>query len=271
MANDANGNLGSYQEGNELLQAFTILLSFDSVYFVLTAAINSWLLASILTSETLRHKVRNQLICSLAILHLLDAFFINIIEITLSIGELKIWNWMCNCSLNQYLEVMNLICSAIADILIATLASVFLAQVLDFDPISKLEPRRQKTGKFIFLVFPWVFAAIAAPLTIKAIRAEGYYCHQADWSRYFILETVYTVVPLCLATGITAVAVTLRCIRFFFRDSITAQDIMYVQLSGSGPEIDNSLTYITAVIVSALCEITLLVVYFEAGSGKYRG
>ncbi|KAK3803964.1 hypothetical protein RRG08_011358 [Elysia crispata] len=270
MANDANGNLGSYQEGNELLQAFTILLSFDSVYFVLTAAINSWLLASILTSETLRHKVRNQLICSLAILHLLDAFFINIIEITLSIGELKIWSWMCNCSLNQYLEVMNLICSAIADILIATLASVFLAQVLDFDPIWKLEPRRQKTGKFILLVFPWVFAGIAAPLTIKAIRAEGYYCHQADWSRYFIMKTAYTVVPLCLAIMITAAAVTLRRIRFV-RDSITAQGIMYVQLSGSGPEIDNSLTYITAVIVSALCEITLLVVYFEAGSGKYRG
>ena len=270
MANDTNGSSRSYHDPDELRQAITILLSSDSVFFVLTAAINTWLLASILTSETLRHKVRNQLICSLAILHLLDAFFINTIDIALWVSYIKGWSWMLNCSLNDYLEVMDLTCGTIRDILIATLASVFLAQVLDFDPISKLDTRRQKIGKFIFLVFPWVFAAIAAPLSLMAIRREGFYCHYADWSRYFILETVYTVVPLCLATGITAAAVTLRCIRFA-QGSITAQGNMDVQLRGSGPEIDNSLTYIAAVCVSAVCEISLLVVYFELGSGEYRG
>ena len=269
MANKTNGSSRSYHDPDELRQAITILLATDSVFFVLTAAINSWLLASILTSETLRHKVRNQLICSLAILNLLDAFFINAVEIILWISFLK--GGMYNkCSLNQYLEVMNLICSAIADILIATLASVFLAQVLDFDPISKLDTRRQKIGKFIFFVFPWVFAGIAAPLSLMAIRAEGFYCHYADWSRYFILETVYTVVPLCLAIMITAAAVTLRCIRFA-QGSITAQGIMYAQMRRSGPEIDNSLTYIAAVCVGSVCEITLLVVYFELGSGESRG
>ena len=269
MANKTNGSSRSYHDPDELLQAITILLATDSVFFVLTAAINSWLLASILTSETLRHKVRNQLICSLAILHLLDAFFINAVEIILWISSLK--GWMYNkCSFNPYLETMNLIFSAIADILIATLASVFLAQVLDFDPISKLEPRRQKIGKFILLAFPWVFAGIAAPLSLNAIKYKRFRCHYADLSRYFILETVYTVVPLCLAIMITAAAVTLRCIRFA-RDSITAQGIMYAQMRRNGPEIDNSLTYIAAVCVSALCEITLLLVYFEFGSGKYRG
>ncbi|GFR63168.1 hypothetical protein ElyMa_001889200 [Elysia marginata] len=187
---------------NDYRTALTILLTCDFIGFFLVLAINGWLLGSILTSVTLRSKLRNQIICGVAVLHLLEDLLITPFDISYWLAYLNRWNTLKGCAIGDYLTTMIVICTVIPDLLLVILASVFLAQVLDFDPASKLRPRYLRIGHIGILAFPWVFAGVITPLTLVGISHKGFPCLYVNWRRYYIVEAVFTVFPLCLASVI---------------------------------------------------------------------
>ena len=275
MANDSNASSSRrYRFSDDLIRSITTLVVFDSIFTVVGILINAWLLASILTSITLRSRLRNQLICCIASLHIIEDLVVGVFNIVARyLNFLYRWRlWMSlNCQTYHYMSTMNVAVNAAGDAMIVVLACVFLAQVLDFDPASKLSSRRLKIGKIALVLFPLVLALVAGPLTLVGIsRWRNSKCMRVKWREYFIVESVFTVTPLCVAAVVIAAAVLFRCTRFG-RGSITAQGNMGVHLMGSGREIDSSLAYIGAWLVCVASEICLLILWFELKDRFYRG
>ena len=274
MSNDSNvSSSRRYTIPDEYIRATITLTTFETIFAVTGVLINAWLLTSILTSVTIRSRLRNQIICCIALLHLLEDLLVSSIHIIRYLNFLKQWRlslfWR-NCQTYNYLWIMNVIFCTAEDVLIVILACVFLAQVLDFDPASKLSSSRLKIGKVALALFPWVFALVAGPPTLVGIsRWRNSKCMLVKWREYFIVESVFTVTPLCVAAVVIAVAVLFRCARFG-RGSITAQGNMGVHLMGSGREIDSSLAYIGAWLVCAASETLLLVCWFQLKNRTYR-
>ena len=158
MANDSNASSSMrYRFSDDLIRSITTLVVFDSIFTVVGILINAWLLASILTSITLRSRLRNQLICCIASLHIIEDLVVGVFNIVARyLNFLYRWRlWMSlNCQTYHYMSTMNVAVNAAGDAMIVVLACVFLAQVLDFDPASKLSSRRLKIGKIALVLFP---------------------------------------------------------------------------------------------------------------------
>ena len=270
MSNNSNGTSRYYHDPNELRTAVTLLIVSDCTFAVLILIINAWLLGSILTSPEMRARLRNQLICSVAILHILDCLMLTSIDIAFWFSYFFRFRIPLNCAFHNYLQVIKVTSSSVSDLQVVLLACTFLAQVLDFDPTAKLGLRRLRIATIAFLLFPWLFSLLVCPLSLIWINSTGYPCIHIGWKQYYIVECVFTITPLCVAAVVIAVAVLFRYTRFG-GGSITAQGNMGVHLMGSGREIDSSLAYIGAWLVCVACETFLLVVYFEIKSMILKG
>lgn len=271
-SNSSNGSASRTSVENDGLirRLITGMTASEFIAFFLVLFINTWLLSCILSSNTLRSRLRNQLICSVSILYLLEAVFLMTFEIHYYLSFLHRLSWLRGCAIWDYMHNMDMICRIIPDLLIVLLAFVFLAQVLDFDPASKLSPRYLRIGHVTLLVLPWVFASIVSPLALLGIAHIGFPCVYADYKRIHILESVFTIFPLCLAALTIGLAGIFRCTRFG-KGNITAHGNMGVQLMGSGPQIDSSLAYGAAWIVSVASEICYQILFFSLGNGYRLG
>ncbi|GFR80147.1 hypothetical protein ElyMa_000574000 [Elysia marginata] len=248
----------------------TIIVCADIVVLVLGGLSNGWLLASIMTSTTLRTRLRNQFICCLATVNILQELCVSSLEVIYTMAFILRNRLGSTCALYVFYQLMTITCNILADLLVLMIAVVFLAQVLDFVPESKFSPRYLRIGKIGLLAFPWAFAVVVGPPSLLAISSKRGNCLFPDYRLFYIIEFVFTVFPLCVASVIIGVGVVLRCTRFG-RGNITAQGNMGVQLMGSGPEIDSSLAYIGAVVVCAATETLMLLVYFNWGMAKSTG
>ena len=266
-SSNATTKSGRLQLPDRLYNAFTTLVASEMLFVAVGVSINAWLLASILSSQELRVRIRNQFLCCIAIQNIFDDVFIAIPNIAWYFSILNS-KPIVSCPMYMFTKMINVICSITSDFLIVALACVFLAQVLDFKPGSRLKVGQLRVGRVIALTLPWTLAAVAGPLSVWSISYQRRSCSVVNVRKYFILESSFTVFPLCLATAVIAVAVTLRQLRFG-HGRLTAQGNMDVQLMGSGPEIDNSSAYIGAILVCAACEVSRLVAYFLIGNQKY--
>ncbi|GFO45992.1 hypothetical protein PoB_007249700 [Plakobranchus ocellatus] len=234
--------------------------------------VNIWLFASIITSREIRVRMRNQIICSILILHLLEIVFMQSITFFKTIDILWVMEWPLfkTCYYLDYSLSMSLIETVISDYLIVIVCAIFLAQLLEFDPATRLTPVTLRLGKLAFLSFPWVLGLIAIPVSLELIAVKDYPCVKIDTSKHYVFCVIYTILPICLSIMLISAALLLRWRRFRL-GPLTVQNNTGVQQMGLGAEIDNPLAYIAAVAVCVLCEIVSIFIIFEASSGHSRG
>ncbi|KAK3800906.1 hypothetical protein RRG08_060253 [Elysia crispata] len=262
MANNSTDIPWSWEIEEGISKPWTILMATSIVFVIAGISINWWLVASIVTSRDLRARLRHQLICSIGILHLFYDIFVSTIVIVI-LYHFRHQEYSFNCHLLTYTIILRITCSIISDLLVVTLASAFLGQVLGIDPASKLRTLQLTVARAALLAFPWVFAGIVGPLSVIRISKKMLGCFTTNELKYHMMEMAFTISPLSVATLIIALVVVLICARFG-RGRITAHGDMGVQLIlGSGPEMDNSLAIIGAVLVCAARETCIFVLWVK--------
>uniref|UniRef100_A0A0B7BJK5 G-protein coupled receptors family 1 profile domain-containing protein n=1 Tax=Arion vulgaris TaxID=1028688 RepID=A0A0B7BJK5_9EUPU len=223
------------------------------IIYVCGTLINIWFLAAILSSQDMRSRLRNKLICNTIILHLVDG----ILVMPIATGS-YLSGSDYNCVLQTALDSIRQIQDFIGNWLLVMLIVVFIAQIQDFNPGIKLTPRAVIVGTIGLLTFPWIVSIIVVPITtheiyykVTGIRGS---CFPALQDAITIFKYLDTVLPILLAVILLAVAAVLRYRRF-------TSGSMQIELINRGPEIDNTFAYVTAVVVSILCDFLQIIVF----------
>ena len=234
-----------------------VLAICECVFLVLAFFINLWFLASILSSKKLRARVRNQMIAGLSFLNVLMAAILSSIQTFNAFRLLNQWKLSehYRCHAVAYTKTMALMESIFEDYMILTLIVVFLAQVLNFRPASRLKPSHLKIGHAALLLGPWVLGLVAAPPSLALMSFRGYPCVNARRPQLLVLDVIYTLVPIAASIMMVAAAVVIRYSRARQGDA-SGHRSLGAQLMGSGPEEDSPIPYALAVGLCLLCEIT---------------
>ncbi|RUS74373.1 hypothetical protein EGW08_017854 [Elysia chlorotica] len=266
---DSTDSTHSISLPQDWITAFKVSIVTETIFVVAGVLLNTWIIASILSSKPIRAVFRNQIICAILVVGLVDDLAVSPVFISSTYLILTKMTYLA-CAWETFLDTMRIICSFVQDYLVVALSLVFLAQVLAFDPNSKFSPRKILIGKALVLAFPWAFAIIASPLSLRGISLEGFECVILDARKMYMIESAFTITPLAVAGLVFATAVVIRCVRFN-EGRITAQGNMGVQLMGSVPQVDGSLPYIVVWLVCVVCEIMYVVILFRLKFGKSHG
>ncbi|BFZ20415.1 hypothetical protein BsWGS_23453 [Bradybaena similaris] len=144
------------------------------------------------------------------------------------------------------------------------LIAVFLAQIKDFDPTSKLSSGAATLGTIGLLVFPWAASLVIIPVITHEYWKYSSYLYYGCLGIHpdsgEVFRSIDTAVPLVLAVVLVIIAAFFKYRRFNLRDSSRS---MRVELIGRGPEIDNTLFYVVAVAVAIVCDLPQLLVRFD--------
>ncbi|GFO19635.1 hypothetical protein PoB_004614000 [Plakobranchus ocellatus] len=146
---------------------------------------------------------------------------------------------------------------------------IFISHILDLNAEAKLTPQALRVCKGVMNIAPWIVAIIFTIVGVLLLRRSNF-CLSFSSTKYYILEIPCTIIPITLTIVLLVVAFVLRH-RRFSRGTITASGNMGVQLLGRGPEIDNTIAYVVAVAVFAICEICNQIYFFDAKNNIYRG
>ena len=249
---------------SEFLIAVGIELCSDSLAIIAGVAINLWFFAGIVSSKELRCRMRTQIICNVAFYHLVQIFFFLLPRVVQAINTSSSPSprSFVQCYFLDYLYTAGLASSIVSDYAIFTLCLVFLLQVLNIGPTSRLRWAIVRMGRLAMIFFPWALGLIAAPLSLTLISSKGYPCLDLDWSKTHSLFIAYTLLPIAASTLIVVTAAMLRC-----RGSRRKSE----QLVESGSGMDSSQAYLAVVAVCILCETSEIVRFIDSTlSHKWR-
>ncbi|GFN93948.1 LOW QUALITY PROTEIN: hypothetical protein PoB_002045400 [Plakobranchus ocellatus] len=220
------------------LQVMTWTAALEIIFTVVGTFLNLWLLGSILTSRDLRVRMRNQLICNLSILNLVQTVIKSPAMTSIAI----IFLYRIRVSIDVFCQtfsittVVEFIQSFIGDWLMVFVIIIFIAHILDFDATAKLTPRTVKICKVVMHIAPWIAGIIITFISVVMLT-RWHPCLIIPYEKMYAFEIAYTIIPTILSIVLLVVAFVLRQ-RRFSRGTSTASGHMGVQLLGRGPEID---------------------------------
>lgn len=255
----SNGSIVSNETiDSEIFSIFRSLRKFryGSLIFVTVVGtvLNIWFLAAILSSSVHRSRLRNKIICSSFVLHLLNCAIILPTRLGINARYQSF-----NCALYAALSNVDLMQDLVANWLLIELISVFIAQIQDFNPRSRLNSRAATIGTVVLLAFPWVASLVIVPIIAleyyKHIPDEDKFCFFVTYDALEVMRSIDTALPIILAILLVTAAAIMRYRRFTPRSSPGMQ----IELLDPGPEIDNTLAYVIAVIVATLCDFLRLI------------
>ncbi|CAG5116616.1 unnamed protein product [Candidula unifasciata] len=221
---------------------------------VVGSVVNLWFLAAILSSPEVRSRLRNKIICNRFILHLLNCTIIlpNSIHLT---GQRII-----SCLHYAIVDNLVLMHQLIANWLLVMLLAVFIAQIEGFNPRTRLSPKSAILGTAVLLVFPWIASLVIVPVIIHEYTKHL----KTSWACFFtagldslqVFRSIDTALPIFLAVLLVIIAAVLRRRRFALGNTSGS---IQAELFEPGPEIDNTLPYVVAVVVSTACDLLRLI------------
>lgn len=232
----------------------------DCLPIVLGIVPNMWLLLAALTSKDIRSRMRNKIICSISVLHLLNCLLLT--PMRLEVKHLESILVPVNCYLLIAVNMMALMDDFITNWSLVTLVAVFLAQTCGCRPRARFSSPMVVVGTWAVVVMPWVASLIAVP----AITASSYYsfwerhnitafrdsCYFSIPEAFLIIKSIDTVVALLIAVALLVTAAVQRRRRFARGPPSGAR----VELIDREPEVDEHYGYTAAVMLTIVCDIT---------------
>lgn len=224
---------------------------------VVGTALNLWFLVAILRSEELRSWLRNKIICNIFLIHLANSVII--FPLAGIVVGLIVTDQYYSCHLDTSTTKLWIIQDFIANWLLVMLVATFIAQIVNFDPKTKLTPRVTRFCTWGLLVFPWILSFLIVPLTVHGYRRDllqiTSYCVNVELELLNIFRTVDTIVPMCLMVILLIIAAFLK---YKVRGRSTSSS-RAVLIRGSAMT-DGLRVYVVAVAVAILCDLMLLIV-----------
>lgn len=254
-SNTTNATRYDYFDDEKIHQLYSVYKGNQVFTSVVGSLINLWFLAAILSSPEVRSRLRNKIICNSFVLHLLNCAIILPATVDSFYG-----NPFRSCIYYAVIDNLNLMHELVSNWLLVMLIAVFIAQIEDFNPASRLRPRTAIFCTVVLMVFPWIASLVIVPVITHGYRMHGSesldYCFISPIDSLEVFRSIDTALPILLSILLLIVAALRRRKRFTHRNSTGS---IQAELFGCGPEIDRTLPYVAAVIVSTLCDLLRLV------------
>ncbi|GFR68333.1 hypothetical protein ElyMa_000275700 [Elysia marginata] len=238
------------------------VIGFDLLTCTLGTFLNVWVAASILTSRTLRHVLRNQLVCNIAISHLVQTLVVSPAEIVNFLDLLHPpWEKAIYCHAMTVQSILGHVQSGLTDWLIFFLIAAFCVNFLRPNLAMRMSPMFVTVCKIAVHIVPWLVITSATIVSITKMTSA----HKCFWiprSTIWLYETVYTIVPTCISALVLTALYLMRQ-----RRGGLAGALVYSNMEDEKVETmarpDKFSPYIWAMIIVLACEITNLVVLFK--------
>ncbi|CAL1541675.1 unnamed protein product [Lymnaea stagnalis] len=227
---------------------------------------NLWILLATLTSQDLRARMRNKIVCSFCVLHLLNCLLF--MPMRIEVTRLRRLYYKINCDFYNFVTLMELLQDFIFNWTLVLLIVVFVARICDFKPYAGLTSLTTTLGTYAILISPWVASLVIIP----GVRNSLWYsylksnnisttngCIFSTSDTLLVIKSLDTAVPLLISVALMVTAVVLRRRRFtrgFSGD-------MEVELIERGPEVDGHFGYTAAVVVSFVCDFATAFMIFD--------
>ncbi|CAL1532561.1 unnamed protein product [Lymnaea stagnalis] len=253
---------------NILSLIFTLLGVMDTFDYVAIAfgiLPNLWILLATLTSPDLRARMRNKIVCSFCVLHLLNCLLFMPMEI--EIDRLSRRYDILNCDLRNFVKLMELLQDFISNWTLVLLVVVFIARICDFKPCAGLTSLTTTLGTYAILISPWVASLVIIPgvrnslshYVTSNISSTFSGCMFTTSDETLVIKSLDTAVPMFTAVTLMVTAVVLRRRRF----TRGSPGDMEVELIERGPEVDGHIGYTAAVGVSLVCDFATAFMSFD--------
>ncbi|KAI8794793.1 hypothetical protein BgiBS90_005169, partial [Biomphalaria glabrata] len=237
------------------------LTAFYGIVMVSGTLLNLWLLLAIATSQELRSRMRNKLLISTCVLHLLLCLVEGPLQTTFAYSNEHV------CS--HFYAAINteLMLDFVSNYTLLTMVIVFVLQLIDLKLsvwLSMLEQRLVTVG---VILLPWVASLITIPAMIMGSVKVRITPECSIPYSYATMRLLDTLLPLSLAAVITVVAVLKK--RRRFRAGFTSSG-MQVELLSPGPEMDEAKTYVAAVGVALCCDSIIALFELELNFESHK-
>ncbi|KAK0048684.1 hypothetical protein Bpfe_021964 [Biomphalaria pfeifferi] len=232
------------------------LTVFYGIVVVAGTLLNLWLLLAIATSQELRSRMRNKLLISTCVLHLLFCLVEGPLHTTFAFSS----GYGHFCSHFYAAINIELILDFVSNYTLLTMVIVFILQLMDLKLSVWLSSLGQRLVTVGVILLPWVASLITIPAMIMGSAKVLITLECSIPYSYATMRLLDTVIPLSLAAVITVVAVLKK--RRRFRAGFTSSG-MQVELLSPGPEMDEAKTYIAAVGVALCCDSIIALLEFE--------
>ncbi|BFZ20419.1 hypothetical protein BsWGS_23458 [Bradybaena similaris] len=257
--NSSNVTYTDFIDYSSIKEAIRVQGAITIVIAIVGTTLNLWFLAAMLSLADVRSRLRNKIICSSFVLHLISGTIILPV-----IGCYELISFSISCVQHSILAHLYFITELISNWQLVMLLAVFLAQIMDFDPTSKLSSGAATLGTIGLLVLPWAASLVIVPVITheywKYSPYQYYDCHNIHPDSMDAFRSLDTAVPIVLAIVLLIIATYFKYRRFNLRNSSQS---MHVELIGRGPEIDNTCVYVLAIAVSIVCDLPQLLMTFD--------
>lgn len=259
MANATNSTLKLEAYINSVRGLYTFYIAFNCVLCVLGTLVNVWFAGSILTSRNLRVSLRNQLLCNLAISHLIQTLFVCPAEVADTIDLINPpWRKEIYCNAIAVWSILGHVQSGLDDWLVVFLVATFLLNSLKVDLRAKLSSGGEKACKCLMHLFPWALICTVTVVSIVVVFGSRY-CHHVTYRNVWLFETLYTVLP-------NGVSLLLLILLYVLKRRQPAGGSRTV--GQETDETDGPLAYILTMAVIVFCEANSLLMVFEWKAGN---
>ncbi|XP_013070643.2 uncharacterized protein LOC106057826 [Biomphalaria glabrata] len=243
---------------NKLDIALTI---FYVIVMVSGTLLNLWLLLAIATSQELRSRMRNKLLISTCVLHLLLCLVEGPLETTFDYSNEHL------CSHFYAAINIELMLDFVSNYTLLTMVIVFVLQLMDLKLSVWLSMLRQRLVTVGVISLPWVASLITIPAMVMGSAKVRITPECSVPYSHATMRLLDTLLPLSLAAVITVVAVLKK--RRRFRAGFTSSG-MQVELLSPGPEMDEAKTYVAAVGVALCCDSIIALFEFELNFESHK-
>lgn len=228
------------------------------VLIVVGTVLNLWFLVTILRSEQLRSRLRNKIICTIFVQHLVDTMVL--LPVGAAILHFTIGGQFYSCHLYSFASILWAYQDFIANWLLVMVIVVFIAQIVNFDLKTKFTPRAIRIGTWGLLIVPWVLSFLIVLITVYGYHSDVLKstsgCVYIPTKVVQIFRIVDTIVPVSLMTIFLMIAAFLKHKGLTFGGSDSS---MLTVLVDGTPATDNILTYVVAVIVAIVCDLVMVI------------
>lgn len=216
---------------------------------IVGTVLNLWFLAAILSSPSLRSRLRNKIICNSFVLQLVNCSIILPITFGISLSRRAL-----SCALISTINNIDLMQDFINNWLLVIVIAIYIAQIQDFDLRDRFSSKAVAIGTVALLVVPWLSSLVVVPVIIQEHLSDGIRdCLISTLDALEVLRAVDTALPIILAVLLVIAAAVMRHCRCTLRS--TPATVQRERLN----EMDKTRVYVVAVTVAMLCDSLRLV------------
>ncbi|CAL1541671.1 unnamed protein product [Lymnaea stagnalis] len=238
----------------------------DCIMLPLGLALNAWMLLAIVTSPDMRRRMRNKLIASFCIQHLLES----LIQLPMNIDGISRFLNGQSVSCHHISAIFHtyLMQDFISNWTLVIFVAVYMAHVCDYRPQARLPAalpacraafailNKPVVASSALLASPWILACLIFPPLIfsqSMVKLVSYGdCYVETYRGYFIFKSLDNAIPLLLALGLLVTAAVFRRRRLSGGIAVRGAQ---VELIERGPDVDSWHPYAAAVSVVGVCEV----------------